>query len=59
MAETNCAEILKRWLAAINGHDVSTLTALMAADHVFSHPAPSTGTIAARSPTHWLARRAG
>src|SRR4029077_9424662 len=29
------AEILKQWLAAINGHDLSTLNALMAADHVF------------------------
>ena len=28
-------EILKQWLAAINGHDVSALKALMAADHVF------------------------
>lgn len=31
----NSAEILKQWLAAINGHDVTALTALMAADHVF------------------------
>lgn len=29
------AETLKQWLAAINGHDVSALAALMAADHVF------------------------
>ena len=29
------SEILKQWLAAINGHDVSALAALMAADHVF------------------------
>src|SRR5580698_5291912 len=29
------AEILKRWLAAINGHDVPGLTALMAANFVF------------------------
>jgi len=29
------AEILKQWLAAINGHDVAALAALMAADHVF------------------------
>jgi ketosteroid isomerase-like protein len=28
-------EVLKQWLAAINGHDVDALTALMAADHVF------------------------
>ena len=35
MAATNSAEILRQWLAAINGHDVSALTALMAADHVF------------------------
>ena len=28
-------EIFKQWLAAINGHDVSALTALMAEDHVF------------------------
>ena len=31
----NSAEILKQWLAAINGHDVSAVTALMGADHVF------------------------
>lgn len=31
----NSAEILKQWLAAINGHDVLALRALMAADHVF------------------------
>ena len=31
----NCGEILKQWLAAINGHDVLALTALMAVDHVF------------------------
>ena len=31
----NSAEILKQWLAAINDHDVSALTALMATDHVF------------------------
>jgi ketosteroid isomerase-like protein len=35
MPKMNCDEILKRWLMAINGHDVSTLMALMAADHVF------------------------
>jgi ketosteroid isomerase-like protein len=35
VAAMNSAEILKRWLAAINGHDVSALTALMATDHVF------------------------
>lgn len=29
------SDVLKQWLAAINGHDVSALTALMAADHVF------------------------
>jgi ketosteroid isomerase-like protein len=31
----NPAETLKQWLAAIHGHDVSALAALMAADHVF------------------------
>jgi ketosteroid isomerase-like protein len=31
----NSAEIFKQWLAAINGHDVSALAALMAADFVF------------------------
>jgi ketosteroid isomerase-like protein len=31
----NSTEILKQWLAAINGHDVDALAALMAADHVF------------------------
>jgi ketosteroid isomerase-like protein len=31
----NPAEILKQWITAINGHDVSALTALMAADHMF------------------------
>src|ERR1700722_15105869 len=35
MAEMNSAEILKQWLAAINGHDVNAITALMAVDHVF------------------------
>ena len=35
MAQMNCDDTLKRWLAAINGHDVSTLVALMAVDHVF------------------------
>jgi len=29
------AEILQQWLAAINGHDVNALVALMATDHVF------------------------
>jgi len=29
------SEILTQWLAAINGHDVSALAALMAAGHVF------------------------
>jgi len=36
MAPPNCAEILNRWLAAINAHDVATLGALMAVDHVFT-----------------------
>lgn len=31
----NPAEILKRWMAAVNSHDVTALTALMAPDHVF------------------------
>jgi ketosteroid isomerase-like protein len=31
----NCAEIVNRWLAAINSHDVPALSALMASDHVF------------------------
>jgi ketosteroid isomerase-like protein len=31
----NSAEILKRWFAAINNHDVSAVTTLMAADFVF------------------------
>ncbi len=31
----NSAEILKQWLAGINAHDVTALTTLMAADHVF------------------------
>ncbi len=35
MASPNSAEILKQWLAAINGHDVIALAALMAADFVF------------------------
>lgn len=29
------AEVVKQWMAAINGHNVMALTALMAADHVF------------------------
>jgi ketosteroid isomerase-like protein len=29
------SEILRQWLAAINGHDVTALAALMAPDHVF------------------------
>lgn len=28
-------EVFKQWVAAINSHDVSVLTALMADDHVF------------------------
>jgi ketosteroid isomerase-like protein len=28
-------EVVRRWLAAINGHDVSALAALMAEGHVF------------------------
>ena len=36
MAAINSAETLKRWLTAIDAHDVSALTALMAADHVDS-----------------------
>jgi ketosteroid isomerase-like protein len=35
MARTESAEVLKRWLAAINDHDVAALSVLMAADHVF------------------------
>jgi ketosteroid isomerase-like protein len=35
MASRNAAEILNQWLAAINGHNVIALTALMAADFVF------------------------
>ena len=35
MAAMDSAEILKQWLAAVNGHDLSALAALMAADHVF------------------------
>jgi ketosteroid isomerase-like protein len=35
MSAMNSPEILERWLAAINSHDVSALTALMADDHVF------------------------
>jgi ketosteroid isomerase-like protein len=30
-----CAEILKQWLAAINGHDLGAVVALMSAHHVF------------------------
>jgi ketosteroid isomerase-like protein len=32
---TNSAETFKQFLSAINSHDVSALTALMTADHVF------------------------
>lgn len=35
MGAMNSAEILKQWMDAINGHDVTSLMALMAADHVF------------------------
>jgi ketosteroid isomerase-like protein len=35
VAAKNSAEIFKQWMAAINDHDVSVLTRLMAADHVF------------------------
>ncbi len=31
----NLPEIFERWVAAINKHDVTALTNLMAADHVF------------------------
>jgi len=31
----NSADILRQWLAAINGHDVTALAALMAAGFVF------------------------
>ena len=31
----SAGEILKQWMAAINGHDVSAITALMAPDFVF------------------------
>jgi ketosteroid isomerase-like protein len=31
----NSVEIFKHWLAAVNSHDVTALTRLMAADHVF------------------------
>jgi ketosteroid isomerase-like protein len=29
------SEIVKQWVTAINGHEVTALTALMAVDHVF------------------------
>jgi len=35
MATVDPSEVLKRWPAAINGHDVAALTALMAPNHVF------------------------
>ena len=35
MIATDCSEILSQWIAAINAHDVSALTALMTADHLF------------------------
>ena len=35
MAPINSFEILKQWMAAINGHDVRALKALMSPDHVF------------------------
>jgi ketosteroid isomerase-like protein len=31
----NSEEIVKKWLAAINSHDVAALASLMAADHLF------------------------
>jgi ketosteroid isomerase-like protein len=31
----SCAEVLRQFVAAINSHDVSALTALMTTDHVF------------------------
>ena len=31
----NSAGVSQQWLAAINSHDVTTLSALMAADHLF------------------------
>jgi ketosteroid isomerase-like protein len=31
----NSHEVFKQWIAAINGHNVAALTALMPADHVF------------------------
>jgi ketosteroid isomerase-like protein len=34
----NSAGIFKRWLAAINSHDLSALASLMAEDHVFVDP---------------------
>ena len=35
MASLDSAEILKQWLAAVNGHDVIALSSLMASDFVF------------------------
>jgi ketosteroid isomerase-like protein len=35
LAENTAADTLKRWLTAINTHDVGALAALMAPDHVF------------------------
>ena len=68
MTQTNCSEVLKRWLAAINAHDVSAVATLMAEDHVF---VDSLGNrvqgakpdrrevIVVRQPPSPLARRAG
>ena len=52
MTAKNPAEVLKQWLAAINGHDPGALAALMTVDHVF---VDSLGNRVQRAPAAWRA----